>query len=193
MIHMLTVALLVVGLQDGKKDERAKMDEPVKDFKLKDVMQDEEKFFSLSDYKDRKAVVLFFVSDKCAVTWAYERRIGRLFEDFRKQDVAFLGISSGANDTPEQVRKYCEVKNFDLPVLFDDQGVAAYYDVRMTPIFCVIDKKGVLRFKGGLDDCQTRDRFREPDESVKTCYVGDALKAVLDGKEVATREFAAYG
>jgi peroxiredoxin len=176
------------------QEERAKIDEPVRDFKLKDVMKDEESFVTLSQFRDKKAVVLYFVSDKCPVTWQYERRTGKLFEDFRKEEVAFLGIRSSAADSAEQIRKYCESRNFEIPVLYDDRNVVAdYFRVRVTPIYCVIDKKGILRYQGGFDDLQTSRKFRDREENAKTFYVRDALRAVLDGKDVVTKEFAGYG
>ncbi len=180
--------------EEKKKPERAKIDEAVTDFKLKDVMQDEEKFVTLSEFKDKKVVVLYFVSDKCSVTWKYEGRTGKLFEDFRKKDVVFLGIRSASNDTNEQIRKYCESKNFEIPVLADEKNVIAdYYNVRFTPVYVVIDKKGILRYKGGMDDLQTAKTWNNDEAGVKTNYVRDALTAVLDGKDVTTKEFAGYG
>ncbi len=180
--------------EEKKKPERAKVDEAVKDFKLKDVMKDEETFVALSDFKEKKVVVLYFVSDKCQVTWAYERRTGKLMDEFRKKDVIFLGIKSSAADTDEQIRKYCESKNYEIPVLADDKNVVAdYYGVRSTPVYCVIDKKGILRYKGGLDEKQTSQTFREADDTVKSRYVADAINAVLEGKDVATKEATAYG
>ena len=201
ILAVLAFAAAVAAAQDEKKQDkkddkpaRAKIDEAVTDFKLKDVMQDEEKFVTLSEFKDKKVVVLYFVSDKCSVTWKYEGRTGKLFQDFRKKDVVFLGIRSSANDTNEQIRKYCETKNFEVPVLADEKNVVAdYYAVRFTPVYCIIDKKGVLRYKGGMDDLQTAKTWNSDEAGVKTNYVRDALTAVLDGKDVATKEFAGYG
>lgn len=178
---------------DDAADEKAKLDAPVRDFKLKDVMQEQESFVTLSELKG-KTVVLYFVSDKCQVTWQYEKRTGKLIGDFRKRGVVFLGIRSSASDTAEQIKKYAEAKNFDIPILYDDKNVVAdYYGVRSTPQFAVIDAKGVLRYFGACDDNQTPKKFREPEDSVKTQYVRDALDAVLAGKEVPVKEAKGYG
>jgi peroxiredoxin len=195
---LLAVLCAVAAAQEEKKQEkkpeRAKVDAPVRDFKLRDVMKDEESFVTLSGFKDKKVVVLYFVSDKCPVTWEYERRTGKLIEDFRKQDVVFLGVRSSAADTDEQIRKYCESKNFEIPVLADEKNaVADYYGVRVTPIYCVIDKKGILRYKGGCDDLQTAKAYRDPEDKAKAHYVRDAIQAVLDAKDVPVKEFAGYG
>jgi peroxiredoxin len=200
LARLTVVALLCTAAfaQDEKKQEepkpRAKMDAAVDDFKLKDVMKDEETFVTLSEYKDKKIVVLYYVSDKCPVTWAYERRTGKLMEDFRKQDVVWLGIRSSAADTAEQIRKYAESKNYDIPVLYDDRNVVAdYYNVRVTPTYVVIDKKGAMRYRGACDDLQTGKNFNAKDATPKSEYLRDALNAVLEGKDVPVKETKGYG
>ena len=194
LVLFVLAGAVAAAQEKQEKPARAKMDEAVQDFKLKDTMQDEEKFFTLSEFKDKKVVVLYFVSDKCSVTWKYERRTGKLIEDFGKKDVVFIGIKSSAGDSDEQIRKYCESKNYEIPVLSDTKNlVADYFGVRFTPVYCVIDKKGILRYKGGLDEKQTSKTFNDPDDSAKTHYVRDALTAVLEGKDVVTKEFAGYG
>jgi peroxiredoxin len=193
-----TLALAAVTLATslafaGDSAEKAKLDAPVRDFKLKDVMQEQETFVTLSELKG-KTVVLFFVSDKCRVTWEYEKRTGKLIGDYKKKGVVFLGIRSSAGDSAEEIKKYAEAKNFDIPILYDDRNVVAdYYGFRSTPQFAVIDAKGVLRYSGACDDNQTSKKFHEPEDTVKTQFVRDALDAVLTGKEVPVKEAKGYG
>ncbi len=194
--RLMVIALLCTAAfaQDDKKPARAKMDEAVTDFKLKDVMKDEETYVTLSEFKDKKVVVLYYVSDKCPVTWAYERRTGKLMEDFRKQDVVWLGIRSSAKDTAEEIRKYAESKNYEIPVLFDDKNlIADFYNVRVTPAYVVIDKSGVMRYRGACDDLQTGKNFKDTEATPKAQYLRDALTAVLDGKDVPVKETKGYG
>lgn len=173
--------------------ERAAIDAPVRDFRLRDVMEDEETFVRLEDLKG-KTVVLFFVSDKCQVTWMYEERTGKLIADLKSKGVVFLGIRSSAGDSAREIRSYCEAKNFDIPVLFDDQNVVAdYFGVETTPQYAVIDGKGVLRYFGACDDLQTPGKMRQPEESAKRQYVREAVEAVLAGKDVTTKEAQGYG
>src|SRR5438552_4150506 len=82
--------------------------------------------------------------------------IGQPVRDFRKKDVVFLGIKSSAGDSAEEIKKYCETRNFDIPVLVDDRNVVAdYFGARSTPQYAVIDTSGVLRYYGAFDDLQT--------------------------------------
>src|SRR4051812_17242490 len=91
--------------------QAAQLDKPVADFQLKDVMQDEESMVKLSEFKGKKNVVITFVSYNCDMTWRYEKRIGKLLQDYGKKDVAFLAIRSNARDTADGIRKYAEAKN----------------------------------------------------------------------------------
>lgn len=174
-------------------EERARVDTAVRDFRLADVMVDEERFVTLSELKG-KTVVLFFVSDKCQVTWLYEQRTGKLIQDFKARDVVFLGIRSSAGDSAREIRAYCEAKNFDIPVLFDDGNVVAdYFGVRVTPQYAVIDPNGVLRYFGAFDDIQVPGKLEQAAETAQKQYVRAAVEAILGGREVETKEARGYG
>jgi peroxiredoxin len=184
MLRLLTAAALL--FQDGQLTP-AGLDQPVKDFKLRDLMQDKETWISLSDYKDKKAVVLIFTSYTCDACLDYESRMLKLIKDFEGQDVAFLAVRSSAEDNAADMRKYAESKGFKIPFLEDTNNVlAAYLDVLVTPTFYVIDKQGVLRYRGAYDESLKESR-------AKKTYVHDALKAVLEGKEVALKTTRTIG
>ncbi|MBI3726163.1 redoxin domain-containing protein [bacterium] len=193
-LAVLALAGTIAAAAGQNAPERATIDQPVRDFKLKDVMAEKESFVTLSELKGKKTVVLFFVSDKCPVTWGYEQRTGKLIADFRKKDVVFLGIRSSAGDSAEEIKRYAEVKNFDIPILFDDRNVVAdYYGARSTPQYAVIDTNGVLRYYGAFDDLQTARTWQTKESEAKAQYVRDALTAVLAGKDVSTKEAKGYG
>lgn len=193
-LAVLALGGAVAAAAGQDADRKAAIDRPVRDFKLKDVMAEKESFVTLSELKGKKTVVLFFVSDKCAVTWGYEQRTGKLIADFRKKGVVFLGIRSSAGDSAEEIKKYAEAKNFDIPILFDDRNVVAdYFGVRSTPQYAVIDTNGVLRYFGAFDDLQTVRTWRQKEEEAKAQYVRDALSAVLAGKDVQAKEARGYG
>jgi peroxiredoxin len=172
--------------QEGQQSAE-RIDKPVQDFKLRDLMKDGESWISLSDYKGKKALVLIFTSYNCDASLDYENRILKLIKDFAGRDVAFLGVRSSAEDDAPGMRKYAESKAFGIPFLDDPRSaLAAYLDVQVTPTFYVIDKEGVLRYRGAYDESLKEAR------ATKT-YVHDALRAVLDGKEVAPKTTRTIG
>ena len=174
--------------------DKATIDKPIKDFKLKDVMYEPKKTakedlsnVAISQYKGKKNVVLFFMSEQCSVTWRYEKRIGEMLKKYKKGDVAFLGVRCSANDTAESIKKFAESKNFEMPVLNDEQGkLSSFFKITNTPTFAVVDKKGVLRYRGSFDD-------NPEDADVKKHYLGDALLAVLDNKAVPVTNTRPFG
>ncbi|HLK59517.1 MAG TPA: redoxin domain-containing protein [Chthonomonadaceae bacterium] len=181
-------------LLQEKKPDKAVIDKPISDFKLQDLMHEKkagEKAdaaqIALADFKDKKPVVLFFMSEQCSVTWRYEKRMGQLMEQYGKKNVAFLGVRCSANDTPQSLCKFAESKNFVMPLLNDEAGkMTAYFGVHNTPSFALIDKKGVLRYFGSFDDAPD-----EPD--VKAHYLPDAITAVMGDKLVAVKKTTPFG
>ena len=174
--------------------DKATIDKPIKDFKLKDVMHDSKKKESedaaniaLSQFKGKKNVVLFFMSERCGTTWKYEKRVGDMLKKYAKKDVEIMGVRCSANDTSESIRKFAESKNFIMPVLNDEKGkLSSFFKITNTPTFAVIDKKGVLRYRGSFDDA--------PEESdVKKHYLSDAVVAVLDSKSVPVANTRPFG
>jgi peroxiredoxin len=177
-----------------KKNTRATLDEAVKDFKLRDLMKDlkenqkeEDAMVSLSQFKDKKTVVLFFLSEQCSVTRFYDKRIGELRKKIGEKNLVVLGVRCSANDTPDGLRKWVESKNFDIPLLNDAEGkMTSYFRVRQTPTFAVIDTKGTLRYKGSFDD--------DADEkSASKHFVADAVEAIKAKKMVAVKENPPFG
>lgn len=174
--------------------EPAVLDKPVTEFKLKDVtrdLKDGEKedaaLVSLAGYKGKKAVVLFFMSERCGTTWKYEKRIGKMLKDIEKKDVVFLGVRSSMNDTPESIRKYADQRNFDMPVLDDPKSeLAKYFKARVTPTFVVIDKRSTFRYIGSFDD-------NAADDKVTKTFVADAIAAVLEDKPIEVKQTRPFG
>ena len=193
---------IAVFAQQGKptpptqeqKSDRAVMDKPIADFKLQDLMHEKKTGekpdaaqIALSDYKGKKPIVLFFMSEQCSVTWRYEKRMGQLLQKFGKKDVAFFGVRCSANDTPQSICKFAESKNFVMPVLNDEKGLmTAYFGVHNTPSFALIDKKGVLRYYGSFDDAPD-----EPDVTQR--FLPDAVTAVIGDKMVAVKQTKPFG
>ena len=177
-----------------KKPDKAVIDKPITDFKLTDLAHEKKAGekpdaaqIALSSFKDKKPVVLFFMSEQCQTTWRYEKRIGQLMQKYGKKDVAFFGVRCSANDTTQSICKFAESKNFVMPLLNDDKGqMTAYFGVHNTPSFVLVDKKGVMRYFGSFDDAAD-----EPD--VKQTFLPDAITAVIADKMVAVKQTRPFG
>jgi peroxiredoxin len=193
MIRVLLACLLAAPLAAAQEDTRAAIGKPVKDFQLKDLMSPDGKVHSLAEHKGKKAVVLVWISEKCDITWRYEKRTGELMKEFGK-DTQFFAVASSANDTPDSIKKYAESKNYGMPVLDDVKSAAAsYFGATNTPTYMLIDKEGVLRYRGACDDLQAGKNFAADESTAKERYLYNALKAILDGKDVPVAEKKGFG
>jgi len=193
MIRVLLACLLAVPVAAAQDDSKAAIGKPVKDFQLKDVMAEDGKAYALADFKGKKAVVLVWISEKCDITWRYEKRTGELMKEFGK-DTQFFAVASSANDTAVSIKKYAESKNYGMPVLDDVKSAAAvYFGAVSTPTYMIIDKEGVLRYRGACDDLQAGKDFASDEANAKERYVYNALKAIFDGKDIPVTEKKGFG
>ena len=193
MIRLLAALLLLAAPVAAAQDDKAAIGKPVKDFQLKDVMSPDGKTHSLAEHKGKKAVVLIWISEKCDITWRYEKRTGELMKEFGK-DTQFFAVASSANDTPDSIKKYAESKNYGMPVLDDvKSGAAAYFGATVTPTYMIIDKEGVLRYRGACDDLQAGKDFASDESNAKERYLYNAIKATLEGKDIPVTEKKGFG
>lgn len=170
----------------------AAVGQPAPDFTLTDL---EGKPHTLSQYKGKTVVLEWFNPGCPFVEHAHGQ--GPLEDMAVKetaQGVVWLSINSGApgkqgaglEANKEGVAKY-GMKN---PVLLDEDGtVGRTYGAEKTPHMFVVDAKGVLVYRGGLDDAP----MGVPEDGELTSYVTNALAELRAGKAVAVPETKAYG
>lgn len=159
---------------------------PAPDFSLKDEAGKEHK---LSQYRG-KVVVLEWVNPECPfVQRHYEAKtMQNTWAGAGKEEVVWLAIDSTAHNTPDKSAAWKKSQGFDYPILQDPEGkVGKLYGAKTTPHMYVIDREGVLRFAGGIDD-DPRGRNKEPKNYVKL-----ALAELLAGKEISEKTSTPYG
>ena len=137
--------------------------------------------------RDSKAIVLAFYSASCPVVKAYNERIVKLAKEYKDRGVTFLAVNSNVNETAAQVHEYKSKHSLSFTNLIDkDSRLANAFQAEVTPHIYVIDKDGVLRYRGPVDDSQ------DP-ANVKHEYLRTALDAVLKGSNVRQAEVDAFG
>lgn len=181
------LALLLLLAQENDAAGPEKVDAPVRDFALKNLLKPEDPAVALSGFREKKAVVLVFTSYACDACVEYEARVKAVIQAYGGKDVAFLAVRSSAEDTADGTRAYAKKAGFDVPFLDDvDNRIADRYGVRVTPSFRLIDKAGTLRYRGALDDSlEAKD--------VKVQFLKNALDAVLAGKAPDVKESKTVG
>lgn len=184
----LTVAMAIDD--EKKEEEKAKLGEKAPDFKLLDS-KDQQR--SLSDYKD-KIIVLEWTNPECEfVSNIYRtKEMQKAYKDVKKIDksIVWLAINSGASTTAAKNNFWIQEHSIKYPILLDQNGeVAKTYNVRRTPHMVVIDKKGIIRYQGAIDNNNLM--LKKSDEI--TNYVAKAVQQIVDDETVSTDTTKTYG
>src|SRR5581483_2309831 len=80
--------------------------------------------WSLQQLKDKKAIVVVFLSFECPVSTSYSQELATLAKNYEKQNVAFVGICAAEELSAAQVAK--QAKDFGIPfAVLHDPKLAA--------------------------------------------------------------------
>ena len=136
--------------------------------------------------------VVVFTCNQCPYAKAFEPRIIEIANQYAKRGVKFYAINPNDEtkfdgvETLANMKVRAVEKSFPFPYLKDaDSSIARAYGARVTPHVFVVDKGGVVRYRGYIDDTAKA-------EERQVTGLTDALDAMLAGKAVTnavTREF----
>jgi peroxiredoxin len=139
--------IMVFTLQLGKK---------APDFK---VPATDGKTYSLADFAEAKALVVFFTCNHCPFVLGSDEVTRATADRFRGKGVAFIGINSNSEHThPDDdfVHMVERMKQHHFPWIYardKSQDVAKAYGALRTPHFYVFDQERKLVYTGrGLDN-----------------------------------------
>src|SRR5262249_21234761 len=126
----------------------------IEDFTVSDCSG---KPIALRDFKDQKAVVIVFLSFDCPVSASYAPTLTGLHESYASRGVAFLGVSSNADETAADLAKHAKECKLPFAVARDEKLAAAeVLKARTTPEAFVLDHTRVLRYRGRIDDAYAK-------------------------------------
>ena len=178
---ILTVILIAASsfaMYSGDTPSRAE------NFKLKDYNGKE---YQLSEFKDSKAVVLMFISTQCPVSNSYNEKMAKLYNDYEKKGIVFLGVNSNQAESVEEIKKHSKENKFGFPVLKDVNNlVADKLSASVTPEIYVLNNKLDVLYHGRIDDSRREDE-------VKSSDLRNALDEILSGQNVKVPKTKAFG
>jgi thiol-disulfide isomerase/thioredoxin len=115
------------------------------DFSIKTLAGDT---FSLSSYKNKKPVYLFFWATWCPICKKEIPRVNALHQEFGDQ-IKVLAINVGYDDSLANIKQYQQQYPTLFPIAFDENSIiSSSYGVIGTPTQIVIDIDGELRYQG---------------------------------------------
>lgn len=146
IFNIFTIASLLVFISQTQAGV-LKVGEKAADFSLRSVTTSATT--ALADYAGEKLVVigLFHICNPCRKQTVVLEKISN---EFKGRDVAVVGINTAGDDV-EAVREFVKSVSVEVhfPFLADPDGALdKSYNVRATPSVIIIDKKGIIVFKG---------------------------------------------
>ena len=137
------------------------------DFKLRGI---DKKFYTLSEVKGDKGLVVAFICNHCPYVKAISKKIVRDAIELKEIGIGFIAINSNSpaispDDSFEKMIEFYKQKHFNFPYVIDEtQEVAMKYGAVCTPDFFGFNKDLKLKYRGRLDSAemsQVQDAKRE--------------------------------
>ena len=167
------------------------------DFTLKDL---DGKDVSLASFKG-KTVVLEWFNPGCPFVKSSHGKgsLKGFSEKVMKGGVVWLAINSGAPGKQghgvEANREGAKTFGVTNPILMDESGtVGKAYGATNTPQLVIVDAKGIVVYKGAVDNSPDGEGESPQPEGAKLVnYVEQALAEIAEGKPVSVPSTKPYG
>ena len=158
------------------------INEPALDFELPDLQG---RLHKLSDYRGRIVIVNFW-SAECPHSERTERSTLATLVQWGGE-VILLSIAANRSESVQEVEEAAKTRR--LPTVLIDAGhiVADLYEAVATPHVFVIDREGILRYRGAVDDVTFRQR------NASRFFLEEAVEALLEGRSPEVNDVPAYG
>ena len=145
------------------------------------------KEFSLSDFKESKAIVVMFIATQCPVSNDYNERMAKVYAEYKDKGVTFLGINSNKQEDVEEIKEHAAENGLDFIILKDNNNVIAdVFEASFTPEIYVLSPGFELLYHGRIDDSRKKSNVEKQDLRL-------ALDEILAGKEVSVKKTKAFG
>nr|MBC7611981.1 redoxin domain-containing protein [Pseudopedobacter sp.] len=181
------ILVIVSYIAKGSTTDTLKLGQKVMGFSLHNVVEGEKSQVSLEDYKNKKGVIVVFMTNGCYHCILYCERIKAFQKDYAAKGYQLITINPSnptyaKEETTEEMIKNAKKEKYDFPYLQDfDQKIAYAYGVRYTPEVFVLKREGkdwFLKYSGPIDNDM------ENKKKDKISYVKNVMKALLSNQKV---------
>ena len=184
---LFTLAFLLtisISVYSNDRSEGYKVGDKVSDFVIDNYDGSQ---YSLSN-SGAKATVIIFVSTECPFVQPYTERLISLNNEFGSKGITIWGINSNKTEPTEEVMNHAKEKNYNFPVLKDNNNVVAnQFGAARTPEVFVIDNNTMtVIYHGRIDDNKEADKVTSND-------LQNALNDFLAGNAITVNETKAFG
>ena len=158
------------------------LSQPAPDFELPDLQGLPHK---LSNYCG-KIVIINFWSAECPHSERTDRYLLGLLEKWNGEAV-LLSIAANRSESMQSVEEAAKARGIPTVLMDAQQVVADLYEAVTTPHVFVIDRGGILRYRGAVDDLTFRQR------KATHFFLEEAIEALLDARLPELTDTTAYG
>jgi peroxiredoxin len=158
------------------------LNQPAPDFALPDL---EGKIHRLSDYHG-KIVIVNFWSCECPHSERTDRSTMACLVQWGAE-VELLSLASNRNESIQCVKEAGKARHLPRVLLDAGHVVADLYAAVTTPHAFLVDRDGILRYQGAVDDVKFRQR------NPTRFFLEEAVESLLEGHLPKLAETLAYG
>lgn len=158
------------------------INEPAPDFELPDLQGFPHK---LCDTRGKIAIINFW-SAECPHSQRTDQYLASLLEKWGGE-VVMLSIASNRNEPVQMVAEVAQARRTPTVLLDSEHRVADLYDAVTTPHVFVLDRQGILRYRGAVDNITFRHR------KATRFFLQEAVGALFNGKIPELQETSPYG
>lgn len=152
------------------------------DFELPDL---DGKIHRLSDHRGRIVIVNFW-SCECPHSERTDHSLMSMLAQWG-EGVAMLSIAANRSESIQGAAEAAKTRRLPIVLMDAEHVVADLYNAQTTPHVFVIDRGGLLRYRGAVDDATFRQR------NPIRFFLDEAVESLLEGHSPALTETPAYG
>lgn len=139
-----------------------------------------------------RATVLLFVTVDCPIANRYSPEISRIVADYGAKGVSFLLVYVDPSSTAADIEAHRKRFGLKCPALLDTKhALVKAVGARATPQAAVLDARGVLLYRGRIDDLYTEHGRTKDPPYRKDLRI--ALAESLAGKSVSVPQTPPVG
>jgi len=98
-----------------------------------------------------------------------------------------LSVAANRNESVQMFEEAAKTRRISRVLIDAEHRVADLYEAVTTPHAFVVDREGILRYRGAVDDVTFRQR------KATRFFLEEAVEALLEGRLPELQETPAYG
>ncbi len=186
--HSVAILAIIIFTPPAWSSTKDRIGEKLADVKVTTL---DGQAVNLLDYHTGKMFVIAYTGVGCPIAGRYAPRLEQLLKDYGKDGLHIIGINANPQDTADKVRDDIKELGITFPVLLDHhQQLTRQLDAKTTTVVFLVDKAGVIRYRGMIDNQYVLGAQRH---KASRKYLEKAIRSVMKSKPVEVTRTAAPG